>query len=408
MKGLNERYEGAERFMLLINAEIFDAASRTFFRGDLLTDGERIAEVTHGASPRRETIPDREILDAAGRMVLPGLVDVHTHGRAGGDFVSADLPTLLAMSESYLASGVTTLLPTLASAEPDRLRSAVRRIEMAAEAERDPKYAGRLAHFAGAHLEGRYLNPAKRGAHAPELLAPLDADELESILREVSGVCHVTAALELDGDGRFLRRALSCGATVGLGHSMATYEQAMQAFGDGVTSVTHLYNALPPLHHRAGGAVCAGLLSDAVSCELICDGFHVAPEMVKLASRLKGRRLVLITDSMEATGCADGEYQIAGMPVTVKDGKARTHDGAIAGSTLSLLDGVYNYADFAGVSFGEAVFAATMAPAVEVGLEQEVGSLEPGKRADLLVLGSDGKPVQILCGGVSCLAASAR
>ena len=230
----------------------------------------------------------------------------------------------------------------------------------------------------------------------------MDADELEGFLRAMPGVRHVTAALELDADGSFLRRALSCGATVGLGHSMATYEQAMRAFADGTTAVTHLYNALPPLHHRAGGAVCAALLSPDISCELICDGFHIAPEMVRLAATLKRERLVLITDSMEATGCPDGEYRIAGMPVTVKDGKARTHDGAIAGSTLSLLDGVRNYAAFAGVSFGTAVYAATMAPAIEVGLEHEIGSLEPGKRADLLILNADGTPAQVMCGGVFC------
>ena len=128
------------------------------------------------------------------------------------------------------------------------------------------------------------------------------------------GVRHVTAALELDADGSFLRRALSCGATVGLGHSTATYEQAMRAFADGATAVTHLDNALPPLHHRAGGAVCAALLSPDISCELICDGFHIAPEMVGLAATLKRERLVLITDSMEATGCPDGSIGSPGCP----------------------------------------------------------------------------------------------
>ena len=390
-------------FMLLIaNAAIYDAAARGFFRGDLLLEGGRIAEVSRGISARREKLPDDAVLDVGGRTVLPGLVDIHTHGRAGGDFGSADGAMLEQMLASYLASGVTTVLPTLASAEPTALREAIRRIGEAAAQESDPSLAGRRAHIAGVHLEGRYLNPSKRGAHAPELLAPLDADELEGFLRTMSGVRHVTAALELDADGSFLRRALSCGATVGLGHSMATYEQAMRAFADGATAVTHLYNALPPLHHRAGGAVCAALLSPDISCELICDGFHIAPEMVRLAATLKRERLVLITDSMEATGCPDGEYRIAGMPVTVKDGKARTHDGAIAGSTLSLLDGVRNYAAFAGVSFGTAVYAATMAPAIEVGLAHEIGSLEPGKRADLLILNADGTPAQVMCGGVFC------
>ena len=156
---------------------------------------------------------------------------------------------------------------------------------------------------------------------------------------------------------------------------------------------------MPPLHHRDGGAVAAGLLSDKALCELICDGFHIAPHMVKLAYRLAGKRLVLITDSMEATGCADGEYSIAGNPVTVKDGKARSHDGAIAGSTLTMWEAVQNLRGFADVSLEDAVYAATMAPAREIGLESEIGSIEVGKRADLLVLENESEIGRIMCGG---------
>ena len=369
--------------LLITNANIYRTATRAFTPGDILLEGGRISAVTENA-PLAQTggVP---VYDAAGRRVIPGLVDVHTHGRAGGDFASADTDRLVAMSGSYLRSGVTTLLPTLASAPLEELHAAIRRIGAVAAAE--GQHPGQVAHFAGIHLEGRYLN--------------LCAEELAGLLEEIPGARHVTAALELDGDGSFLARALSLGATVGLGHTAATYAQAMDALSRGATAMTHLFNAMLPLHHREGGAVCAGLLSPDVSCELICDGFHIAPEMVALATRLKGDRLVLITDSMEATGCADGEYTIAGMPVTVKDGKARTHDGAIAGSTLSLFDGVKNLCAFAGVSFEEAVYAATMAPAREVGLEGEIGSLEVGKRADLLILDEDGQAIeQVICGGV--------
>jgi N-acetylglucosamine-6-phosphate deacetylase len=132
---------------------------------------------------------------------------------------------------------------------------------------------------------------------------------------------------------------------------------------------------------------------------MICDGFHIAPHMIKLAYRLAGDRLTLISDSMEATGCADGEYSIAGNPVTVKDGKARTHDGAIAGSTLSMWEAVLNLAAFANISMENAIYAATMAPALEIGLENEIGSIDVGKRADLLVLAHDNTISRILCGG---------
>ena len=301
-----------EMSILFNNALLYRTGMRTFSAGDLLIDNGRIIGVSEGPSAWRDTADT--VIDADGRMIIPGLVDVHTHGRAGGDFSSADVDMMVKMSGSYLRSGVTTLLPTLASAPLDVLHASIGRINAVHALESDPAYAGRLAHFAGTHLEGRYLNPSKRGAHAPELLFPLDADELASLLSEIDGAKHVSAALELDADGSFREKALSMGATLSIGHTAATYAQAMDAFAHGVTAATHLFNAMPTLHHREGGTVCAALLSDKVSCELICDGFHIAPEMVKLAGTMKKDRLVLITDSMEATGCADGEYTICPSP----------------------------------------------------------------------------------------------
>jgi N-acetylglucosamine-6-phosphate deacetylase len=222
---------------------------------------------------------------------------------------------------------------------------------------------------------------------------------MEALMTRVEGARHVSAALELDESGEFLRRALALGATLSMGHTDASYETAEALIQQGVTALTHTFNAMPPLHHRDGGAVAAGLLSDKAYCELICDGFHIAPHMVKLAYRLAGQRLTLITDSMEATGCADGEYSIAGNPVTVKDGKARTHDGAIAGSTLSMWEAILNLRDFAGISIEDAIYAATMAPAREICLADEIGSISIGKRADLLVVDDQDTIVRILCGG---------
>ena len=376
------------------NARIYNSATRSFFNGSILVENGRIAAVSREDMPTPAGVP---AYDAEGRMVIPGLVDVHTHGRAGGDFTTADPALLVKMAEAYLDSGVTTVLPTLASAPLRDMEEAIDRINaLRAQAAASE---GRLPYVAGLHLEGRYLNVKRRGAHAADLLVAPNADEMEVLMTRVEGARHISAALELETDGEFLRRALALGATLSLGHSDASYATAEALIAQGVTALTHTFNAMPPLHHRDGGAVAAGLLSDKAYCELICDGFHIAPHMVKLAYRLAGQRLTLITDSMEATGCADGEYSIAGNPVTVKDGKARTHDGAIAGSTLTMWEAVQNLCEFAGASLEDAVYAATMAPALEIGLESEIGSIEVGKRADLLVLENESEIGRIMCGG---------
>lgn len=376
------------------NARIYNTADRVFFDGCLLIRDGRIAEILLGDG--METPADVPMYDACGRRIIPGLVDVHTHGRAGGDFGTADVAQMRVMAKSYLDSGVTTVLPTLASAPLSELEISIDSINaLRAEAAASE---GELPNIAGTHLEGRYLNVKRRGAHAADLLVKPDPAELEALLARMDGARHLTAALELD-DGDFLRRALELGATVSLGHTDADFATANALLTKGVTALTHTFNAMPPLHHRDGGVVAAGLTSDTALCEMICDGFHIAPHMVKLAYRLAGERLVLITDSMEATGCPDGEYRIAGNPVTVKDGKARTHDGAIAGSTLSMWEAVNNLRDFADITLENAIYAATMAPALEVGLADEIGSLEVGKRADLLILEDEGAIGRVMCGG---------
>ncbi len=319
-------------------------------------------------------VADR-VIDAKGLTVLPGLVDVHTHGRAGYDFSTADEAAMRMMKADYAKQGVTALFPTLASAEPEEWERAIASIEACG--------------FDGIHFEGRYLNPGKRGAHASHLLAPLDAEELAHFLSLVHIPVHVSAALELDADGSFAACARERGATLGLAHTMATAEEARLAMSRGAVSFTHLYNAMPPLHHREGGPV-AVAFSEGGYGELIADGMHICPDMVRLAYRNLGpARTVLITDSMEGTGCPDGEYAIAGQPVILKNGKAVTLDGALAGSTLNLWEGVKNLMKFADVPLAEAVACATRNPARMVGIDGKVGSIAVGKRADLLLVDAE-------------------
>ncbi len=368
------------------------SGERAFDLGWLLTDGERIAAMGLG-EPRSDLGENIKTVDLDGARLVPGLIDVHTHGRAGGDFNSAGAETLIKMSRSYLESGVTSVMPTLASDTLDGLLSAADRIRSAKEQGAE--------NFVGVHLEGRYLNAKRRGAHAESLLAPLDTNELDCLIEKMKrvGAVHISAALELDKSGEFIKTAIRNGATLGLAHTDAMFAEAQRAFENGARSMTHTYNAMSPFHHRDGGAVGAGLLNDNVYCEIIVDGFHVTPEAVSLAYRLKGDKLVLITDSMEATGMPDGEYSIAGLPVTVKDGQARTHEGAIAGSTLSLLEGVKNLAAFVNISFAEALYHATASPAKMLGIFDSVGSLEVGKIANMLVLDNENNVREVIFKG---------
>lgn len=311
-------------------------------------------------------------IDLHGLTVLPGLVDMHTHGRAGFDFTTASADGMRRMKRAYAEKGVTSVFATLASATCEDWLRAIRDIQACG--------------YEGIHLEGRFLNPTKRGAHNPALLVKPDATELETYLQAIRIPCHVSAAYELDEDGSFAACARAHGATLGLGHTAATADEARTAIARGVDCFTHLFNAMPPLHHREGGAVCVAL-EQPLWTELIVDGMHVCADMVRLTYHCKGaQRLILITDSMEATGCADGEYAIAGERVIVRDGRAETLSGALAGSTLDLWQAVKNLMKMTGAPLEDAVRCATINPATATGIADRVGSIAAGKRADLLVV----------------------
>lgn len=369
---------------LLKNALLYDDGSGSFRRGGLTVENGRITSF--------EERPDAE--DAKGMLLVPGLVDLHTHGRAGYDFLTADAEGLEKMKRAYLRSGVTTVIPTLASGTLEEWLAAAKRIADAG--------------FCGIHFEGRYLNPKKRGAHAAGLLSPLDPDELDLLAKACGNMrVHITLAPELRGGEEFVKKARSLGFTVGIGHTDASYEEASEALQWGADRFAHVYNAMSPLHHRDPGAVGAAMLSDAWA-ELICDGFHLHPAAVKIMERMKSSgRIVLITDSMEGTGCPDGEYSIAGEKVFLRNGCAVNEEGAIAGSTLDLLDGVKNYARFCGVSFGEALACATVNPARAMRLDG-VGSLRVGQMADLLLLDPEKNLLRVYSAGERIYQATER
>lgn len=359
--------------------KIYRLGTRTFEDGDLFVlDGTIVSGGT----------PDT-VVDCSGKYIMPGLVDVHTHGRGGYDFNTADESGVRAMRREYAKAGTTTIMATLASAAMGSLISSSEAINKNRAAE------GGLASIAGIHLEGRYLNVKRRGAHAETLLAPLDADEAVGLVEHMLPLpVHVSAALELDCGEKFVKSLIKRGATVAVAHSDATYDESMAALDWGATAFTHTFNAMRPIHHREPGNMVASMLADNAYTELICDGEHVHPAMIELCAKAKdGDHLVLITDSMEASGCPDGEYSIAGMPVFVRNGKAVTSDGALAGSTLDLFTALVNFMRFTHRSLEEALPCATINPANEVGIGDIVGSLDNGKRADFIIINDKDNPV---------------
>ncbi|MGM9642033.1 MAG: N-acetylglucosamine-6-phosphate deacetylase [Eubacteriales bacterium] len=361
--------------VLFDNCKVFDSVSRIFKSRSMLVGDGIILDFLRNTDP----MPDVDsVIDCEGKQIIPGLVDIHTHGRVGCDFNTANADDMCAMAKSYAEYGTTSVFPTLATAEFDDLCSQADLIE-SLKGETDG------AEFLGVHLEGRYLNPEKSGAHNPSLLALPNVAELEELASHCKSPMRVSAALELEGGDAFAERAKQLGIFLSLGHTGANYAQTKEIYRKYGVSFTHTYNCMNPIHHRDGGTVLAALESGGF-CELICDGHHISPEMVAFTYRMIGRdRLVLVSDSMAATAYPDGDYEIAGNPVIVKDGVARTLGGNLAGSTLSLVRAVENLARFADIPITDALICATLTPARAVGLDHSVGKLDIGNRADFII-----------------------
>ena len=369
--------------ILLPDAEVKNQA--------LLYD-ETIIGIVDEASARHEA---EEIIDAEGAYVAPGLMDVHIHGY-GGDDVSDDDPSgVRRMSEKLLENGVTSFLPTTLTVAWDTLKSICCHMRPLAQESRKPDYPG--AEILGVHLEGPFINPERKGAQNPDFILPPDA---KRVLPFADIVRLITLAPEMPG-GYDSIRALKQQSeiAVSMGHSSATFDQAMAGIGLGVTRVTHLFNAMTPLHHRDPGVVGAALNS-SVYTELIADTFHVNKGIYPMLAKAKGEKLVLITDALRAAGMADGEYENGGQTFVLKGIECRLLDGTIAGSVLRMNQAVRNFRDYGGVTMAQAVRAASLSPAESIGVADEKGSLSPGKDADITLLDGGCQVLKTIVRGV--------
>ena len=345
--------------------------------GKALLYDERII----GVAEESEAARAEEVMDARGAYVSPGLVDVHIHGYGGVD-VSDDKPEdIRRMAGALLANGVTAFLPTSLTVSWDTLESICRHIRALTAESRAQDFPG--AEILGMHMEGPFINPDKKGAQNEKYILPPDAQRVipfQDVIRVI------TFAPEMPGGMEFARTLRQeTGIALSIGHTSATFSQAMAAIGLGVSRSTHTFNAMTPLMHRDPGVVGAALNSD-IYTELIADTFHVSKGLFPMMAKLKGPRLVLITDALRSAGMPDGEYENGGQTFVVKGIECRLPDGTIAGSVLRLNQAVRNFRDHACVPMYAAVRAASLNAAESAGLAQKKGSLTPGKDADIVLM----------------------
>lgn len=357
--------------------------------GALLVEGTRIRLVG-----TREQVLDQRVpgdstefdLDAHGGIIAPGFIDLQLNG-AGGRLLSEepDLQSVRVMSSVLPRFGCTSYLPTIVTSPTDRTIDALRAVEAA----RSDRHVG--ARVLGAHVEGPFINPQRKGVHLEEFIRPPSQAELRRFVSEGSAhIAILTLAPEMPGADMVIEEACRCGITVSLGHSNATYQEVRHAVDRGVTMATHLFNAMSPLGSREPGTVGAVLHSEDISAGLIADAVHVHPATLAVAARSKGRNgIFLISDAMSPIGTDLTEFQLNGRRIVVEHGQCRTEDGTLAGSVLTMDAAVRIMHRTVGVPLDDVLHMASFNPARAIGIDDSKGSLEAGKDADVVVLSRD-------------------
>lgn len=376
--------------LVIENGKVVFPLKDTIKKATVVIRDDRIVQVV----PPEETCNlqltrNTKKIDASGNFVSPGFIDLQVNGGAGADFLEASDKELETFSKKWISAGCTGFLATIITERLEKIRSAV---ETFAEA--------KLKNLIGVHLEGPFISREHKGTHDPRFIQSPDKIILDQLLNGSTKLIKLfTLAPELSGAKTLIKKLKDLNIATSIGHSSATFVEAMEALDIGLKSFTHLYNGMTGLHHRNPGCVGAALDSNAYT-GLIADGLHVHPTALRIANQMKKPgKLYLVTDAISAAGLNEGKYELGGQKITVKNGIARLQDGTISGSTLTMNQAVKNYMEFTGVDLPEAVRAASSTPAELIGIDQKKGTIEPEKDADLVIFDEHIQVMKTIIGG---------
>ena len=351
------------------------------------------SDVIEGVIPTDNVPKTCEIIDAKGGYIAPGLIDMHIHGYLGKDVCDGEEDSIRTISKGLLSNGVTGYLPTTMTVDISVIEKALKVVRNLKEESKTWDGSAIL----GCHMEGPYISESKKGAQDAKHILKPDA----KFVKEYADIVKsITLAPETDDDDFSAIREIKrdTDVLISMGHTSADYETAMASVAAGVSHVTHLFNAMTPLAHRAPGVVTAALNSD-ISCELIVDTFHVDKCFYDMLYKLKGRKLCFITDCLPAGGLPEGEYTLGGQKIIYKGIVCRLEDGTVAGSVLHLNKGVWNVFKNSSIPLYECVNCASLNPATALGISDKKGSLDIGKDADIIVTDNQFNVLKTIIGG---------
>ena len=371
--------------MIIDNVKVYTLEQK-FVKGGMILENDRISDIY--TDENKPDLTGKEVLDGKGAYAIPGLIDLHFHGCMGDDFCDNSLEALERIAEYEASVGVTAIAPATMTLPAEELLDV---LKTAARYKRE-KHDYKKADLVGINMEGPFISPVKKGAQDERNILPCDVNLCERFLEASEGlVKFIGIAPEESRNSLDFIRQMKEKVSISLAHTNADYDTAMEAFNAGADHAVHLYNAMPEILHRAPGVVGAVFDSKHVMAEIICDGIHIHPATVRATFQMMGAdRMILISDSMRATGMPDGQYTLGGLDVKVV-GKLATlvSDGAIAGSATNLADCMRTAVQKMNLPLETAIACATINPARSLKIDDEYGSLEKGKKANVVLLEPD-------------------